>query len=262
MGEETELLRYHKGPYMATNTEISRIYKGISTNKKGKPLLYGQEILLDNEYIRSFITTVITRVDVKLFRVLESTGVIKEVMKSKDTRIIIIKLAITGGNLEILKGVLQHVNNIDLAEKKLGVSLVHQAALLQNFDMIRMLIRYKATKSVITKQAGQGILSPLHEAIWSVNITRYLVSEGFNVNELDEIGRTPLQYAVEMNAIDAVHYYISETSVDIYHVQDNGQTAIDTVLRNADNTIMRYLFDTEDKIRDKVKLENLYRKQP
>ena len=87
--------------------------------------------------------------------------------------------------------------------------------------------------------------TPLHIAVKKNNLelVKYLVEKGANVNAQDKQGNTPLQLAVLCGYKEIVDFFIQQKSVDIYIKNEKGQSAVD----------MSNRFGTDKSIRESVK---------
>lgn len=75
----------------------------------------------------------------------------------------------------------------------------------------------------------------LHHAINSnvkLEIVKFLVEKGLDVNAVDEIGQTPLLSAVDYNFSDKALFLIDQENIDLNHINSYGFTALHYVARH------------------------------
>ncbi len=100
------------------------------------------------------------------------------------------------GNLEIVKVTLELGADIDAVSKnKFSATPLQGAAAMQNVELARFLISRGANVNC----RGEGGGSPLHEAAGSgqLELAKLLLDHGANLNAKDDNGKTPLTIALE-----------------------------------------------------------------
>ena len=100
------------------------------------------------------------------------------------------------GNLEVVKLTLDRGADIDAVSKnKFSATPLQGAAAMQSVDLARFLIARGANVNCRGDEGG----SPLHEAAGNgqIELAKLLLDHGANLNAKDDHGKTPLTIALE-----------------------------------------------------------------
>jgi ankyrin repeat protein len=129
--------------------------------------------------------------------------------------------AIYDGNMTNVEKLID--SEIDIETKsKAGISPLHMAVKLRQFEIVKMLIEHKID---INTEDGNG-LSPLHYAIGQnrVKIARYLIVHGADMDQKNNYGATPLHQAAYTGNSEMVQFMLDNgAKADIKN--NNGSTA-------------------------------------
>jgi hypothetical protein len=112
------------------------------------------------------------------------------------------------GDLEKLRLMLDNSDEYDRSGKDMfGVSAIHKFAAWNKSDLLQMLMR-DMTENEVNALGGENNFSCLHYSIEmnALQTLEYLVSDNrVSLVQLDKFGRTAMQYATELNNVEAMH---------------------------------------------------------
>ncbi|WP_054849042.1 ankyrin repeat domain-containing protein [Vulcanisaeta sp. JCM 14467] len=112
---------------------------------------------------------------------------------------------------------------------------------VKNGDLSKVIDLIKAGANVNVKDPTYG-MTPLHYAVLGnrLDIVKYLIENGADINARDNTGKTPLHFAAKNGYLDIVKYLI-ENKADI-NVKDNiGKTPLDYAEENGHKNVANYL---------------------
>lgn len=110
--------------------------------------------------------------------------------------------------LTILYILLSHKADLD-ADDGYGATALYKALYTRKAEMAKALLR--AGARVNTKARvyidGSGDVTPLHRAVWSVELTKLLLEKGADPDARDTHGKTPRDWAESMGCHDVARFY-------------------------------------------------------
>jgi len=126
-------------------------------------------------------------------------------------------------SIKVVEFLLDQGANPKISENR-GYTPLHGAALMGNFDALKILLSFGADIGV----SSENGLTPLHSAALgdAPTVIRYLLGKGGNIEACTSYGRTPLHYAAGSGNINAIRALIS-FGANRNAVDDSGRTPLE-----------------------------------
>ncbi len=107
-------------------------------------------------------------------------------------------------------------------------------------------VQVKEGKDCIDKDLGNEDISHL----WHLDVVKYLVSQGADINAMDTYGKTALMYAAQKGQLSIVKYLIAQ-GADVNHKDSNGATALTDAAQFGNLEVVKYLVSKGANVNDK-----------
>ena len=127
----------------------------------------------------------------------------------------------------------------DFTHKSRYTTLLHIAAYNPEVEVLKYLISQGAD---VNAKDNDGE-TPLHHTVFNSNIEvlKYLVSQGVDVNAKNNNGRTPLHLAANFSRDPEVLKYLVSQGADINAKDNDGETPVHCTAYNRDVEVLKYL---------------------
>ncbi|CAD5118479.1 unnamed protein product [Dimorphilus gyrociliatus] len=131
-----------------------------------------------------------------------------------------IHIAVRSGRIEIVSYFLTIDSTLWETRSNNGRSILHTACIHGHCEMVKYLLRKTAISVHLKDSCG---LNPLMDAVkgGSVDIIDLLVTNGANINDTDNLGKSCIHIAAQANQADVIKHLIKHHNVDI-----NAQTTV------------------------------------
>ncbi|ORX42282.1 ankyrin [Piromyces finnis] len=149
------------------------------------------------------------------------------------------------GNENIVKYLIEKGTNLNISDN-IETAPLHFACQeeKENLDLVKYLIE---KKNVDINIQEINKLIPLYYAFINghINVVKYLIDKGTDLNISDNIGTAPLHFACqeEKENLDLVKYLIEEKNVDANVKNSFGCTPLHVACENGNINIVKYLID-------------------
>jgi uncharacterized protein len=163
------------------------------------------------------------------------------------------------GNTDIVKLLLKHNADVNLASHWYKTTALLNAAYRQYTDIVRLLIDHNAN----VNHADQGGYTVLMYAAGKGNVdaVRLLIDHNANVNYIqEEYGNTPLILAAFWNHLDIVRLLI-EAGADVNHADNRGETSLIMAAKKGHTNITKLLIEHGAKLPTNPELIQIIRNQ-
>jgi len=132
--------------------------------------------------------------------------------------------------------VLPSLNESDMSS--LLYYLLRDAISIKNIELTKFALEQGADVNEASKSGD----TPLHWAIWksSLDVVKFLVSQGADIHAIGEYGRTPLHTAVWKDSIDMADFLILQ-GADVNSMGGGGQTPLLESVRYRSAEMIEYL---------------------
>lgn len=137
--------------------------------------------------------------------------------------------ACAAGSTEIFTELIEI--GLDIHATVLGYSTIHFAVVGGNSDILNYL------SNLDVKYSGNTI-SPLHLSICfdNLDIVKFLIELGHDVNAVDDKGQTPLHHAASLSNYKSLKYLLDLEASDIKVLDSNGSSPIDLFFKHLNFT--------------------------
>lgn len=147
---------------------------------------------------------------------------IEDINSSYDDSFRALHWAITNGNSNIVKLLINKGVSPNIQVRKLYA--LHWAAVTDKSNICEILIDAGAD---FNRQSSDDGSTPLHLAIWYLDIVKLLIGKGADLNIQDNNKKTAYDVAIEYNCIDSVNAIRKELTSNLTEIYKDVQISID-----------------------------------
>ena len=132
--------------------------------------------------------------------------------------------------------VLPPLNESDMSS--LLFYLLRDAISIENIELTKFVLEQGADVNGASTSGG----TPLHWAIWesSLDMVKFIVSQGADIHAIGNYGRTPLHLAVWKGSIEMAEFLISQ-GADVNAMEGKGKTPLDLAKEKGNMLVVEYL---------------------
>ena len=145
--------------------------------------------------------------------------------------------------LELLDLLLQNAETANLADIR-GVTALHNASASLSKSVVEFIVHHGAN----VNQADNMGKTPLHYATKNkddgVSVTEFLIKNGGNVNKCDRWGQTPLHDTAENENLESMKVLLAD-EVDIHRRDATGLTPLHVASTKRDSALVKHLIDNK-----------------
>ena len=151
-------------------------------------------------------------------------------------------LAISSGQIDIVKLLLEHNADINILDGFLGQTTLQCAIMSGNIKMLQLLIDNGVDIDAVD-DFGQTALHSAVENDEKMEFTKFLIACGANLHALDGFGNTPIHNSCYENA-QITTMFLIENGADIYMQNERGLIPLDAAYKEGNFELYHKLIDT------------------
>ncbi|MDR2806579.1 MAG: ankyrin repeat domain-containing protein [Puniceicoccales bacterium] len=178
--------------------------------------------------------------------------------------------AVLVGNIEMVKFLVEHGANInitnkkektplDLAEKEqnrticdyLEEIIKNKEEIFKNLDRINVQELEKMNKAIkhnspnvakLSNEKGETLLHRM-AGMGKLDVVAYLLKQGADINAQDDLGKTPIRWALEFQQFPVMEFLMSTDGIDMNKTDESGQTPLCYAVKHNLVNIVNFLIE-------------------